>query len=223
MLAGLTIAVMLLVGLFYFHEGIFTALTMCVNVFLAGLVAFNFWEPLANRLEPSLAGTFLESYEDAICLVVLFCVALGILRMVTNNLANRVVEYPGLVQQIGGVVFGLVTGYLVAGFMVCVLQTLPLHEKFLDFDGRVSPADSTVRQLLLPDRVWLALMRRAGAYPLANQEDPDRPSDADPEDAFITFDKYGTFEIRYERYRRYGDRRDKLPYLGECDREIHRK
>jgi hypothetical protein len=223
MLAGFTVAVMVLVGFFYFQEGVFTAFTMCVNVFVAGLVAFNFWEPLADLLEPPLAGTFLAGYEDAMCLVVLFCVTLGLLRTVTNNLANRVIDHPAVAQQFGGAALGLVGGYLVAGFMVCVLQTLPLHENFLGFDWRAAPLDSALRGLFPPDRVWLALMRRAGAYPLSNREDPNPPDDADSYDLYFTFDRDGTFEIRYQRYRRYGDRRDKLPYLGELDREIYRK
>ena len=48
-------------------------------------------------------------------------------------------------------------------------------------------------------------------------------SDPGPYDLFITFDKHGTFELRYLRYRRYDDRRDPLPYFGELDAEIHRR
>jgi hypothetical protein len=101
-----------------------------------------------------------------------------------------------------------------------VLQTLPWHERFLEFQWQVS-AESPVRRFLPPDRVWLAMMRHAGDAPLANQtdKDPDRPDGED----YITFDKYGTFELRYQRYRRYGDHRDALPYQGELDRELYRR
>jgi hypothetical protein len=227
MLVPLTVFIMLAVGFVYFKEGLFTALTMCCNVFIAGLVAFNFFEPLANLLEGPLADSFLAGFEDAICLIVLFCLTLGILRLITNNLANALIDYHQLPQQGGGTVFGLLTGYLVAGFMICVLQTLPWHEHFMSFDWQYSESDSMVRQLFPPDRLWLALMRRAGAYPLSNEEDLKAKADENKDsyyyDRSITFDKYGTFELRYQRYRRYGDKRNPLQYQGEFDKEIHRQ
>ena len=41
-------------------------------------------------------------------------------------------------------------------------------------------------------------------------------------DRYVTFDKYGSFEMRYARYRRYGDNREPLPYLGEFDQQVVR-
>jgi hypothetical protein len=201
MLAAVTIGVMLLVAYAYFHQGLFTAFTMCCNVLIAGLVAFNFWEPLAAAWEPHLAGTILAGFEDAICLVLLFCVALGLLRLAINHLNPTVIDYPPLFQQIGAGLLGLATGYLVCGFLVCVLQTLPWHENFMFFQGESSGKEPALRRFLPPDRVWLSLMQQAGAG---------------------TFDEYDTFELRYQRYRRYGDRRTPQKYRGELDREIRR-
>jgi Colicin V production protein len=226
MLAAFTIFIMLAVGYAYFREGLFTAATMCCNVFFAGLIAFNFWEPLANLLEPGLQKTFLEGYEDAFVLIGLFCLSLGLLRLVTNTLANAVIDYDAVPQQGGGVLFGLATGYLVSGFLVCVLQTLPWHENFMAFEWKAANRDSAFNRLFPPDRVWLAMMRRAGAYPLANRADPDFGTPGEDSyyyDSHLTFDKYGTFEIRYARFRRYGDKRDKLPNNGEFARETQQK
>src|SRR6266852_4062581 len=63
LLGFLTIAITLALAYAYYREGLFTAFTMFCNVFLGGLIAFNFWEPLAALLEPILAGTFLRGYE----------------------------------------------------------------------------------------------------------------------------------------------------------------
>jgi len=46
--------------------------------------------------------------------------------------------------------------------------------------------------VLPPDRVWLALMRRASTGPFRQGEDPG-------------FDPGGSFEQRYARLRRYAD------------------
>jgi hypothetical protein len=223
MIVFVTLLMVVGVGYAYSREGLFTAVTMLCNVLIAGLLAFNFWEPLANRLDSLFKGSALEGYEDAFVLLPIFCITLGLLRLVTNNLSHKVVEFSAVPQQFGGAFVGMVTGYLACGFFLCVLQTLPWHENFLGFEPRAQ-TETPVRRWFPPDRVWLALMRRAGAYPLSNREDQDYP-DRDPDneyDNYITFDKYGTFELRYQRYRRYGDTRNPLKYQGELERELHR-
>ncbi len=192
MLVFLTIAVMLIVAYAHSREGVLTAVAMLVNLFLAGLVAFNFFEPLAAELESALAGSFLAGYEDALCLFGLFALTLGVLRAITNHLANTELALPALVQQVGASAVGLVTGYLAAGFLACVLQTLPWSEKFLGFDSSVDTQQgSGMRRVLPADRVWLAMMHRAGGGFGALVQAPANP-----------FDPHGTFELRYSKLRR---------------------
>src|SRR5205085_12109431 len=100
MLVGiLTLLIMAGVTYAFWREGLLTALTIAVNVFLAGLVAFAFWEPIADWLSPLLADTFLHGYEDALCLIALFAVTLGLLRLAVNNLANAQLEYHPVLRQ----------------------------------------------------------------------------------------------------------------------------
>jgi hypothetical protein len=225
LLGVLTLLFMVIVGYAYLREGMFTAFTMCCNVFIAGLVAFNFWEPLADMVDPTFATSVLHGYEDSIFLVLLFCITLGVLRSITNLLSRTQIRFPVGLQQAGGAVFGLATGYLVSGFLICVLQTLPWHENFMYFNPRLEPGlDGALRRVFPADRVWLALMHRAGAYPLSNDEDlkmaGKRPSGDRYIDKYATFDKYGTFEQRYARFRRYNDTRDAAKYFGEFDQEL---
>jgi hypothetical protein len=206
----LTLLIMLAVTYAYYLQGALSSFAMAVNVLLAGLVAFNFFEPLANLLEPMLADTFFAGLEDWICLVGLFAVALLLLRTLTNAVLPADPELPAALQQGGAVLFGLVTGYLTAGFLACVLQTLPWHENFLGFDPRVDPEGqgAGVRRLLPPDRVWLAMMRRASTAAFSHADSAG-------------FDEYGSFELRYLRHRRWGDSRDPTPYGGD-DRPVDR-
>ena len=222
MLAFLTIVIMLAVAYAYLREGMFTACAMCINVFAAGLVAFNFWEPLADFLDPLLSENFLAGYEDSLCLVFLFCITLGLLRLATNNMAHKEIEYPPALLRGGAAAFGLVTGYLVAGFLVCVLQTLPWHQNFMGFQYEHSK-DSPVpfaRKYLPPDRVWLALMHRAGAYAFANYEDERVYDPQSPYERYLTFDRSSNFELRYGRYRRYDDAGNHKPYQGEAEAKV---
>jgi hypothetical protein len=200
MLAVITILFVLAVGYAFFSQGLLTAFAMFVNVFVSGLVAFNFWEPLATELGDHLGGTVAAGYEDWISLMSIFCITLVALRFLTNAIAKIEPELPALVQQIGAILFGMLTGYLTAGFLVCAMQTLPIPEDFMGFSARVDPAGG-VRRYLPPDRVWLAVMRRASAGSLSSDGDG--------------FDPTGYFELGYLRHRRYGANRDPQPYHGE--------
>jgi hypothetical protein len=220
MLAFFTLMIMLLIGYAYLREGMFTAFSMCCNVFVAGLVAFNFFEPLATSMEPTVTGTPLQGYEDFIFLLLIFSLTLGVLRVVTNVLSPTQVRFPTVLQQSGGAIFGILTGYLVSGFLICALQTLPWSQNFMGFDPKLDP-NSSFRRVLPPDRVWLALMRRAGGYAFCNDEDSKTTGKPQLGDTYIakaaTFDKYGTFEQRYARYRRYRDSGESMKYTGEFD------
>jgi hypothetical protein len=191
MLLGLlTLLVMAVVAYCFWREGLLTATAMTVNVFAAGVVAFNAWEPLAGQLEPAFADSFLHGYEDALCLVGLFALTLVLLRLLTNKLVPSEPEYYGKARQVGSALLGLVAGYLAAGFLACVLQTLPLPADFLGFSYR---AEERAR-VLPPDHVWLALMHAQG------------------------FDPNGTFEERYGRFRRLPGGGDAPPpYQGEAE------
>jgi hypothetical protein len=206
---------MVLVGFIYVREGMFRAVVMCGSVLLAGLVTFNFWEPIADWLdEHSGVGP----YSDALCMIALFALTLGALRVATMALIPVKVDYHPAAQLAGGGVVGLVIGYLLSGFLVCVFQTLPWDRSFLGFEPAESEATSD--RVLPPDVVWLSLMHRAGAFAFANRPDEDATEGANQ---YQTFDQGGSFELRYARYRRYNDKGEKEAYQHEFDRELHRR
>jgi uncharacterized membrane protein required for colicin V production len=200
MLILLTIGIMLAVGYAFFLQGLLTAFCMLVNVLLAGLVAFNFYEPIAGELEQPLSGSPVQGYEDWICLIGLFCITLLALRVITNALSTAEPTLNAGVQQGGAVVCGLLAGYLTAGFIVCALQTLPIQEDFLGFSAKVDTVGG-LRRFLPPDRVWLAMMQR-GSLGSLGSDDPG-------------FDPTGYFELGFLRHRRYGEKREPQRYLGE--------
>jgi hypothetical protein len=192
MLTGFTLVVTLIVAYAAVREGLLTAIATLVNICIAGLVAFEFFEPLAEGLEGMVKGTIFAGLEDSLSLFLLFAPTLALLRLLTNNLSPQEVELPALMQQVGAGAVALVSGYLLAGILVVFLQMLPVAENFLDFQYQVEPNGSKARMFLPPDRVWLSLMNRAGSGPFSQ-------SDA------VTFDPEGTFSLRYARFRRYKD------------------
>ncbi len=190
MLGFLTFLIILITVYVFWHQGVLPAFAMVVNVLLAGLIAFSFFEPIAAELEPMLADSFLHGFEDSLCLVLLFSLSLMFLRWAANSLIHTDIGYGAIVQQGGAVVFGALAGYLVAGFLLCVAQTLPLEQHFMHFEAQVDPTSpgAKIRRVLPPDHVWLALMHRASIESLGW----DEPA----------FDADGSFEIRYAQERR---------------------
>ena len=201
MLIILTIVIMLIVAYAFYLQGVLTAFCMMVNVFLAGLIAFNFWEPIAKQLEQPFNGSVVQGFEDFICLVGLFSVTLILLRLATNAFAPTEPDLHPALQQGGAIACGLLTGYLVAGFLSCALQTLPVEEDFFGFSARVGRSGDGIRGVMPPDRVWLALMRRGSTGPLSASDEG--------------FDPRAYFELGYQRHRRFGTNREPQRYAGE--------
>src|SRR5581483_10183287 len=118
MILGFFTFIIMLAGVYAFwRQGVLPAFAMAVNILLAGLVAFNFFEPIAAQLESMLADSFLQGYEDSFCLVALFSLTLAFLRWASNELIHTIILYNPILQQGGAVLFGLLAGYLVAGFL----------------------------------------------------------------------------------------------------------
>src|SRR5262245_50393455 len=107
LLGFLTIVIMTATTYAFWRQGVLAALVMAVNVLLAGLIAFNFFEPIAAELDPTLSGSFLHGYEDSLCLVALFSLTLAFLRWATNALIHTTIEYHPALQQGGAVLFGI--------------------------------------------------------------------------------------------------------------------
>lgn len=221
MILFFSIAVILAIAYAHHREGLFTAITMLVNVFLAGALTFAFFEPLAGALEPIFQGGILQGTEDFLMMTLLFCMFIALLRWATHSLSFSDFYLEPNLNRFGGALVGMLTGYLLAGFLVCMMETLPFHENFMGFEVRKAD-EGKLRTYLPPDRAWLAVMRYAGANALCWQVNPAHPDAESNADRYKTFDPNGTYEIRYARYRRYADTREAMPYQGEFEKELGR-
>jgi len=189
MLWIVTLFVMVAVAYAMLNEGILNAICVLVNVILAGLVAFMLFEPIADELGKMIAGTALDQTEDALTLFGLFAAVYGGLRLLTATLAPVELELPARVQQVASGVVGLAGGYLLSGFLVVMVSTLPLSEKFMGYEAGVENVEAPLRRYVPADRVWLSLMHHASkASGLGAGE--------------TTFDPEGSFALRYAKKRR---------------------
>src|SRR3954447_3647322 len=79
-------------------EGLWGACLMFFNVLFGGLIAFNFYEPLAKVLADNVP--FLAGFSDSVSLLGIFVVATFILRLTTETLAPAMVRFPTPLYQL---------------------------------------------------------------------------------------------------------------------------
>ncbi len=148
------------------QEGIWGAASTLVCVVLSGLVAMNFYEPVAMYLTffvPAIAD-----YADFGALVVLFGGGVIGLRELTEYLAPLDIRVPDLLDTIGKWGFAAATGYVTTGILLTALHTAPLPRQFLDF----RPEAPTFFGIA-PDRQWLAFTQYVSEKSLANNSNFD--------------------------------------------------
>jgi hypothetical protein len=121
----------LIVGLTYalMSEGLWGAALMFFNVLFAGMIAFNFYEPLAALLAQNVS--FLSGLADTLCLMSLFIVSIVALRLTTETLAPAMVRFPAPLYHLGRVAFGLAGGVVALAIITLSFETAPVNKKIL--------------------------------------------------------------------------------------------
>src|SRR5208283_432878 len=107
-------------------EGLWGAALMFFNVVFAGLIAFNFYEPLARLIDSTGIGW---GFSDTLSLLSIFCVAVMLLRMTTETLAPAMVRFPVPIYHAGRVFFALATSLVTMSILVLAFHTAPVHKK----------------------------------------------------------------------------------------------
>jgi hypothetical protein len=149
------IVALLIMGMTYAlsSEGLWGAALMFFNVLFAGLIAFNFYEPLAKMLAENV--TFLSGFADTLCLLGLFIVSVTILRLTTETLGPGMVRFPTPIYHLGRLLFGLGCGTLTVAILLLGFETAPVHKKIFG----VIDYKSLVPFKLGIEREWLAFFQ----------------------------------------------------------------
>jgi uncharacterized membrane protein required for colicin V production len=167
LLALLTLLIMAIVAYVQLRDGIVGAMTACFATLVSGMLATQLWPFLANQIGVMVG----DGFEDAIALVLVFCLSLAVIRLAASTLVKHQFGIRPRVNQVGAILFGLLTGYLASGFLVCVLQTLPWHENLLGFRH---VEDGFAGQVFPSDQAWLGLMNHAHRGSFAPGEDQSK-------------------------------------------------
>lgn len=148
MYANLIILAFILGMTYWFWiQGMFTGLLHLIVVIVSGAIAFAFWELIAYQLLG--LPVMIANYAWALALILPFVLLVGLLRVAVDKLVPNNLNFPPLVANIGGAVFGLFSGTLTAGFLVIALSYLPLdpgiggYERLaIEADGKVAEGQS---------------------------------------------------------------------------------
>ena len=150
----LVLALVLGIVVFQVAQGLFSATIMTILAVLCTLLAFNYYERLAEYLY----GCH-PLYADAISLVALLVIPLITLRLVFDTFIRSNIQLGVWADRIGGGLLGLITAMTLVGVVTIAAQMLPFGETILTYS---SHTDSLERDQHLwpfrPDEFTLAMV-----------------------------------------------------------------
>lgn len=157
----LVVIFVLSIGYAWMVRGIFNAMIHALCAFIAGAIAFAFWEPLALMLVKASPErgflSFLESIAWGVALIVPFAVAMLLLRIATDKIIPNNIKNNTMVDYAGGAVFGISTGVISAGILVIGIGNMRLSTEFLGYQPLYYSADRATGagSLVKSDKLWV--------------------------------------------------------------------
>lgn len=159
---------------FLYPEGMWSNAIRLVNVIVSGLLATNFFEPLARLFESKIHASFMF-FWDYLAFWALFAVSMIVLQLLTRTISEVKVRFLKLADMIGSGAFAAVAGYVMVCIVVTSMHLAPLGRTFF-FDG-FDPIQSKFLGMH-PDYQWLSFVNWLSRGPYAtnpeNQFDPTR-------------------------------------------------
>ncbi len=147
-------------------EGAWGAAAVLLSVIFAGLLAMNFFEPLANLLQSSVSEDWGYRF-DFISLMVLFAAGVFLLRLMSEKISPSFIAVHGRLYDVCRFGFALLTGYVTAAFLLAAMHTAPLPRDFLGF----TPERKNLFGLTAPDREWLGFVQYCSEKSMRSSED----------------------------------------------------
>ena len=125
MILGITVVFIALATYWFgFKEGFFSGVVHLTCVIVAGALAFAFWEPLAH----AMLGTGMREWAWGVSLLLIFCFTLLILRIAANLLVPDKLNFPHMIDILGGTASGVAIGILTAGIGLIGIGMLPIGD-----------------------------------------------------------------------------------------------
>jgi hypothetical protein len=185
------------------NEGMWSNAITLVNVTFAALIATNYFEPLAARLDKaSPEYTYLW---DFLMLWGVFALVYGVMRAVTDTISRYRVRFKMPVEHTGRVLFAVWAAWIMVGFTTMSLHLAPLSAN--PFGGSFAKRPTSGNFLgMAPDRQWLAFVQKSSRGVLSRShrqgEFPGyHPHPDDLEKGRRVFDPQGDLVVKYRNRR----------------------
>ncbi len=178
-------------------EGLWGAALMFFNVLFSGLIAFNFYEPLASLFAKNL--TFIAGFADTFCMMSIFCVSVILFRLTTETLAPAMVRFPPPVFHIGRIFFGLMGSVVTVSIILLSYEAAPVHKKVFTTMDYTAAAPFKLGL----DRQWLGFFQYTTGLVFTSNS----PNRTDPYKTFKNakvFDPQSEWLILHQDARPYG-------------------
>lgn len=185
------------------EKGMVYAAVIFIAILIASLLAITTFEPVANWFNRTylLSSDFrISSYCYFFIAIGIFSSALGILLWWTQLILPTAPVMSPRLETIGRRVFGILTGYLLASFLLTVILTFPAP---LDFWGALAPEAHRRPGPIMrfgPDYQFLSLVEYTCEHASALKGGKwwlDRPVIS----AQVNGGRWSTYPIRYARWR----------------------
>jgi len=180
-------------------QGLWSNAITLINMLLAMMLAFNYFEPLSGMLE-GLERSFTYLW-DFLALWGLFAISYGLLRLVTDMLSRKRVAFDFWVETVGRSVLAVWIAWLFLGFICATMHTAPLGPHPLGFQ----PTPTSGNFLgMAPGRQWLAFMQSRSRGALSRSETNSArlsPLERDKNLNVRIFDPESKFILKYYQRR----------------------
>lgn len=157
------LVVMAATGALVWFHGLWGNLVTLVNLLFAGMVATTFFEPLSTLIvEQSSESSYLV---DFLVLWGLFAFTFGLMRLATDLLARRRIDFHPQVELIGRSITAVIVAYVMVMFTCFTLHAAPLPAN--PFQGAWPSETSGSLLGMRPDAQWLSFVRGQSKMGLA--------------------------------------------------------
>jgi hypothetical protein len=138
-------------------QGLWNATVTLVNMILAMVIATSLYEPICTQLEKISNDVKTFTYLlDFIVLWLLFAIAFGVLRAITDAISKKAVEFDFPVEVAGRSILAIVCGWVMVCFVAFSLQMAPLNSAN-PLGAWATPTSKTFGPFS-PDRMWIGFM-----------------------------------------------------------------
>ena len=200
MLNLVLLLIFLIVAAAMWFQGLWNSVVTLINLLLAMMLAFNYFEPLADLIDKQdRSYTYLV---DFLALWGLFVLSFGLLRLFTDMLSRKRVVFRLLDRNGRAQHPGALGRLVVCRFHLCQLHTAPLGPHPMGFQQ--TPTSGNFLGMA-PGRGWLAFMQSRSRGALSRGESDAAKRSPLSEDQNVNvriFDPESRFILKYYQRRK---------------------